>query len=310
MRNAIAPHMIPASCAEVVRAYGSEAHFHLTGTYTDGQYVMFTSVTPPGDGPPPHFHAAEDEWWFVLDGEPEFFDGTSWIPVAAGGAVFMPANSFHTFRNAGDKPLRQIVHTAPSGFEHFLKKSEVEFQNGGAPEMNRILEIGAEFGIYFPTIAPDDASKRCEPLVPPVVVQPDQTKVVRAFGDEGTILLDTEKTGGRLASLIAVTPPGGGPPAHIHQREDEWFYVLEGDVSFMLDGAWSTAQPGDVVFAPRNSVHTFKNNTDRPIRMLIHTAPSGFEKFFEEAAIEFSRSSRPDMSRLSTIAGDYGIHFV
>ena len=310
MINALEPHIIRASEADVVRAYGSEARFHLCGPQTDGQFTMFTSVTPPGSGPPPHFHTMDDEWFFILEGEPEFFDGTSWTPVAPGGAVFMPKHSYHTFSNAGTGSLKMVIHTTPSGFEHFFKKSETEFEKGGEPDMNRITEIAAEFGLYFPTISPGDADRRGECAVPPVIVQPGEATVLRAFGDEGIILLDTEKTGGKFASFVGVTPPGGGPPVHLHELEDEWFYVLEGRVSFMLDGAWTDANPGDVVFAPRNSVHTFKNNSSRPVRMLIHTAPSGFEKFFAEAAVEFSRGGPVDMNRMANLAGEYGIHFV
>ncbi|HUJ09881.1 MAG TPA: cupin domain-containing protein [Verrucomicrobiae bacterium] len=50
--------------------------FHLTGKETDGQYSQWTDITPPGGGPPPHWHDGEDEWWYVLKGRVSFsYDG-------------------------------------------------------------------------------------------------------------------------------------------------------------------------------------------------------------------------------------------
>lgn len=144
----------------------------------------------------------------------------------------------------------------------------------------------------------------------PVVTGPSPNRVLRAFGEEVTVLLDGTQTGGQFTAFLEVTPPGGGPPPHLHEREHEWFYILEGNVSFFTEGRWTEAKPGDVVFAPRHGVHTFKNNTTRPTRMLIHTMPSGFETFFAEAAEEFARPGGPDMARAIAIAGRHGIRFV
>lgn len=148
------------------------------------------------------------------------------------------------------------------------------------------------------------------PQIEPVIRPASQGRVLRAFGEEATILLDGAATGGRFTSFMEVTPPTAGPPPHYHEREDEWFHVLEGTVSFFANGQWTDAHPGDEVFVPRQSVHTFKNNTDSPTRMLIHTAPSGFETFFAKAAEQFAKPEGPDMALIIQIAADHGIHFV
>lgn len=131
-----------------------------------------------------------------------------------------------------------------------------------------------------------------------------------AFGEEVTFHLTGEQTGGRYTQWVETTPPGVGPPPHFHTREDEWFYVLEGTVSFLKGGAWQEVGPGTSAFMPKNSVHAFKNTGTTPLRMIITTAPSGFETFFTRCAAEFAKEGGPDMPRLVEIAAEHGIHFV
>jgi quercetin dioxygenase-like cupin family protein len=145
---------------------------------------------------------------------------------------------------------------------------------------------------------------------PAVIVTQDDARVLHAFGEEVTILLDGERTGGALTMWTEITPAGGGPPPHYHLNENETFHVLEGRVAFLVNGEWHEVGPGGVAFMPRDIVHTFKNVGDQPCRMLLMTTPSGIEKFFARCAIEFAKSKKPDMSRLAEIGVEYGIHFL
>jgi quercetin dioxygenase-like cupin family protein len=108
----------------------------------------------------------------------------------------------------------------------------------------------------------------------------------------------------RTFGRLNVTPPGGGPGPHYHENEDEWFYIVEGKVSFLLNGTWTDMFPGDCVYAPRGSVHAFKNTTDQTIRVFINIAPSGLERFFAEAA-EWWATPERDVSRLAAIEAKY-----
>jgi quercetin dioxygenase-like cupin family protein len=142
------------------------------------------------------------------------------------------------------------------------------------------------------------------------IVREDDARVLRAFGEEVTIHLDGESTGGKLTMWTEITPPGGGPPPHYHLNEDEAFHVLEGRVAFLLDGEWREIGVGGAAFIPRGVVHAFKNVGDRPSRMLLTTTPSGFEKFFARCVNEFAKPGGPDMSRIIQIGIEHGIHFV
>jgi quercetin dioxygenase-like cupin family protein len=149
-----------------------------------------------------------------------------------------------------------------------------------------------------------------ETLLAPTIRLAGQGRVVRAFGDEVILHLEAKDTGGTLSLWTNITPPGGGPPPHYHLNEDEWFVVQEGRVSFFVDGQWREVQAGGVVFAPRGSVHTFKNVGHQPSRMIVSTSPAGFETFFSRCGEEFAKPGGPDMERIVEISAEHGIHFV
>jgi len=144
----------------------------------------------------------------------------------------------------------------------------------------------------------------------PYITPSNAGPTVQAYGDTLLFLATGKQTGGRYTAFIDITPPGGGPPPHFHKNEDELFFVIEGRMNFLVEGRWNEVGAGGHVFAPRHSVHTFKNIGDRPSRMLIHTTPSGFEDFFTRSAEEFARPGSPDMEKLVRIAAEHGIHFV
>ncbi len=77
-------------------------------------------------------------------------------------------------------------------------------------------------------------------------------------------------------------PPGGGPPPHIHHREDESFHILEGTLTIQVGGNTITASAGDFAFLPRGIVHSFKNTGDGCAKALVLTTPAGLENYFAE----------------------------
>lgn len=142
------------------------------------------------------------------------------------------------------------------------------------------------------------------------IVPAEEARVFRAFGDEMRLTVTGKDTGGKYAQWLSITQPGGGPPPHLHEREDEWFYVLEGRVSFLVEGEWTEAGPGSGAYLPKGSVHTFKNVGDVPLHMVLTVAPAGFEDFFAESAAEFAKPGAPDIGKIFEIAERYGIRFV
>jgi quercetin dioxygenase-like cupin family protein len=103
-------------------------------------------------------------------------------------------------------------------------------------------------------------------------------------------------------------PVGFGTPYHTHHREDECFYVLDGNVAFVSNGEWLKAGPGAFVYGPREIAHGFKTIGDRPARMLVMCTPAGFERFVLDQATPIAEPpSSPDMGRLMVLAERHGI---
>jgi mannose-6-phosphate isomerase-like protein (cupin superfamily) len=128
-----------------------------------------------------------------------------------------------------------------------------------------------------------------------------------------TVMRATGQTTNGAFGLIEhlMMPPGFASPYHVHSREDESFYVLEGEMAFVCDGTWMTAGPGTFVFGPRNLPHGFKVLGTEPARMLLLCTPGGFEHFVmdlsEPEPAPGVPPSPPDMAKLVQAAARYGI---
>jgi mannose-6-phosphate isomerase-like protein (cupin superfamily) len=101
--------------------------------------------------------------------------------------------------------------------------------------------------------------------------------------DTMTLKATAESTGGALVLLENLTAPGGGPPPHVHTREDEFFYVLDGTFEIRVGDELHVVEPGDFAFVPRGTVHSFRNTAARPSRILVGFTPGGIDGFFRES---------------------------
>jgi mannose-6-phosphate isomerase-like protein (cupin superfamily) len=86
---------------------------------------------------------------------------------------------------------------------------------------------------------------------------------------------------------------GGAPPLHVHHREDETFYVLEGKISVLVGEERFEAGPGDFVFGPRGVPHAFLVRSERA-KFLVTFTPAGIERFFADVAVPVAGKPAPD----------------
>jgi mannose-6-phosphate isomerase-like protein (cupin superfamily) len=131
--------------------------------------------------------------------------------------------------------------------------------------------------------------------IPPFAVQPGEGKVLPTpTGDSVTIKADNQATNGSLTVAEFLISPNQGPALHTHLREDEVWYVLEGEFRFKAGNAIFHASTGGLAFGPRGTPHCFQNIADVPGRLLVITTPSGMERFFEEFAELLPTPPDPD----------------
>ncbi len=124
-------------------------------------------------------------------------------------------------------------------------------------------------------------------------VKPGEGKIITDAGDFYIFKAITEDSGGAYTFLEAIVPPGGGSIPHIHHREDEGFYILEGYVTFYANDASFKMGPGSFVNIPKDTVHYFKNLDNVTAKMLLLYAPAGFERVFFEAGTEVKDLTAP-----------------
>lgn len=135
-------------------------------------------------------------------------------------------------------------------------------------------------------------------------------KVLSVVGDEIRIKISSRDTNGAFAVAEDFTPPNAGPPLHLHHEQDEWWYVLDGEFLFEVDGEKIHAGPGFTVFAPRGSRHTFQNVGSKPGRTIVTVVPGGLDLFFEEIDSTVPAGTIPDPSTLDVLFRKYGMELL
>ena len=130
--------------------------------------------------------------------------------------------------------------------------------------------------------------------------------VVKVSGDE---------TGGAWSIVELTGPKGDMPPLHVHQREEEAFYVLDGEMTLFVGDDEIHLSAGECAVAPRGIPHVYRVDSDQA-RWLAIASPAGFERFVAEAATPAEALTLPpgppevDPAQLAEIAADYGIEIL
>ena len=147
-----------------------------------------------------------------------------------------------------------------------------------------------------------------KPRVDRVVLRPGEGGSVDLGGMGVEFKIRGEQTGGLLAVVEHPIEPGRLVPPHIHEREDEYSYVLEGEVGARIGDQEVLAGPGSYLFKPRGVPHTFWNPGRTTARVLEIIVPAGFEHFFDELAGVIAAGLPPDEVELRRreIGGRYG----
>lgn len=144
--------------------------------------------------------------------------------------------------------------------------------------------------------------------------QAEARPVYSVVGDRYVYLVTGRETGGACFVFEAFVPPGGGSPPHVHSREDELFYVVEGEFEFVVDGAPVRRTAGGSLFATRGIPHYFRNVGPEAGKLIITVTPAGLEDFFREFGRELDGPdasplppSEEEIGKLLAAAPKYGL---
>jgi quercetin dioxygenase-like cupin family protein len=151
----------------------------------------------------------------------------------------------------------------------------------------------------------------------PLCTRSGAGKALWGPGDLYTYLVTGDQSGGAVFAMEADVPPGAGPPPHVHSREDETLYILDGELEVQLDDEVQIVSKGDFVWLPTGVPHRFTNVSGEPVRMVLSFTPAGIEQFFEEVFEEVEdRAAEPPpvtpelVERLLAAAPRYGLEFL
>jgi quercetin dioxygenase-like cupin family protein len=124
------------------------------------------------------------------------------------------------------------------------------------------------------------------------------------LGMHQTIKIGGSDTAGQFGMIEIVVPQGLGSPWHVHPEEDEWFYVLDGAVTFYVGETRLDLTPRSFAFGPRGVPHTFIGASSEPARALVGLQPVMFEGFLREVGQSVSdRALPPPLNQPSDTSG-------
>src|SRR6266576_2321687 len=125
----------------------------------------------------------------------------------------------------------------------------------------------------------------------PTITKPTEGRTIAVVGDVYWFLVTGDNTHGTYAMWEAIVPPNGGPPPHVHSREEEGFYILEGEITLQAGDKRIVATAGMFVNMPIGMPHSFKNESRKPAKMLIIVAPAGLENMLFEVGVPLAEGS-------------------
>lgn len=141
------------------------------------------------------------------------------------------------------------------------------------------------------------------------IVNPEDGPRFDVMGAAMTYKATAADTGGAYSLAVETTPPGAGLPLHVHSREDEAMYILDGEYEIQCGDQVVRAVRGAFVFIPRATPNRYQNVGSSVGRFLHIASPGGFERLIEETS-RLGRSGAPDMAKVVETARGYGIEFV
>jgi quercetin dioxygenase-like cupin family protein len=219
-------------------------------------------VGPGYEGPGPHFHKRHVDSFYVLEGQLEFTIGGETVPAPAGTFVVAPIGIVHAFTNPGPGRARFLnLHAPETGFVELLRARD----RGEEPDAE-------QFDVFDADGASAGSGTSDAIVLGAREGHRVSNRLVIKAGLKELVATDTTFEAGRR-----------GPAPHVHRLQADSFYLLAGELEFLLDEEKVRASAGSFVLAPPDFVHTFWNPGPEPARYLnFHTPGAQFEQYLVE----------------------------
>jgi quercetin dioxygenase-like cupin family protein len=140
-----------------------------------------------------------------------------------------------------------------------------------------------------------------------MAVHSGEAKALNVMGGQVRFLCESGDTGNAWSIMECSLPKDSGPPPHDHPW-DEAYYILEGELRFVIDGKAQTYRAGDFVYAPAGTLHGFQGVSEKPARVLILDVPAHTEGFFKDCDREV-KSLPADLKKVPEIGLRHRIRF-
>ncbi len=138
----------PTSSHKTFRFLGTDMTMHAWGDLTGGALGLIEQVAPPGFAAPPHVHHAEDEAFYVVEGNVVFHRGEAAFAAAPGSFVWLPRDVAHWFEVGADGPARLLQFNTPAGLEQFFAElGTPPGEPAAGPALERLVEAASRYRI-------------------------------------------------------------------------------------------------------------------------------------------------------------------
>ena len=203
---------------------------------------------------------------------------------------------------------------AAEAYKRDLPNAEIRIVEGGhwALESNgsEVVGLAREF---LERSYKANLNSRSADAVPAFTVKAADNRIGRKLnilGEEFSVKISSRDTNGAFTVLENFVPPMSGPPLHRHLRQDEWFYIVEGQFLFEADGKKIQAGPGETVFLRQGTRHTLQNVGVTAGRAVVTVVPGGLDLFFEELSATLPLSVQPDPAKLAGLFKKHGLELL
>jgi quercetin dioxygenase-like cupin family protein len=278
---------------------GQETRILLTGEESAGTVNIFDSIARTGFIGGEHYQPNEEEYWFILDGALEVTVGKEKKVIEGGAFAFMPRNCTHAFSLLKDTHI--ITVNAPAGHDRAFealqslsKRSDLApdapIKAVGNHEMIIYLDNSGRHPIDQTVNAKPAASKSSNadeaearrawaamPMIPKLVARREDARDVSTPGLDARLLLGPDESAGRYTMLDIIVAPGFERLADRRSNEDQWWYVLDGQLDITVGNVTTSIGKGGFVFAPRGATNALANRSGKPVHMISVHSPGRYE---------------------------------